>query len=201
MRSSTRMDEHAPGATAIDPPLLRIAPGTRIRRHRRVTALSGVLLFACLFLPAVDACGPVIPYELPPVAPPYVFGLVFALIAISQTPRALRRGIAALRVVSVLVAVAGLVVMAILPEVGIPELGFGVALLAIIGLSRTSEARIAGAAIAVAAVSMPWFALWCLDDSALCGAYLSLAGSAGLFVGGVLWLRELAERPGVAAPP
>jgi hypothetical protein len=194
------MDEHAPGATAIDPPLLRIAPGTRIRRHRRVTALSGVLLFACLFLPAVDACGPVIPYELPPVAPPYVFGLVFALIAISQTPRALRRGIAVLRVVSVLVAVAGLVVMAILPEVGIPELGFGVALLAIIGLSRTSEARIAAAAIAVAAVSMPWFALWCLDDSALCGAYLSLAGSAGLFVGGVLWLRELAERPGVAAP-
>jgi hypothetical protein len=195
------MDEHAPGATAIDPPLLRIAPGTRIRRHRRVTALSGVLLFACLFLPAVDACGPVIPYELPPVAPPYVFGLVFALIAISQTPRALRRGIAALRVVSVLVAVAGLVVMAILPEVGIPELGFGVALLAIIGLSRTSEARIAAAAIAVAAVSMLWFALWCLDDSARCGAYLSLAGSAGLFVGGVLWLRELAERAGVAAPP
>jgi hypothetical protein len=194
------MDEHAPGATAIDPPLLRIAPGTRIRRHRRVTALSGVLLFACLFLPAVDACGPVIPYRLPPVAPPYVFGLVFALIAISQTPRALRRGIAALRVVSLLVAVGGLVVMAILPEVGIPELGFGVALLAIIGLSRTSEARIAAAAIAVAAVSMLWFALWCLDDSALCGAYLSLAGSAGLLVGGVLWLRELAERPGVAAP-
>jgi hypothetical protein len=193
------MDEHAPGATAVDPPLSRIAPGTRIRRHRRVTALSGILLFACLFLPAVDACGPVIPYELPPVAPPYVLGLVFALIAISQTPRALRRGIAALRMVSLLVAVAGLVVIAIVPELGVPELGSGIALLAIIGLSRTSEARVAAAVIAVAAVSMLWFALWCLDDSARCGAYLSLASSAGLLLGGVLWSRELAERPGVAS--
>ena len=68
-----------PATTAVEPPLVRIAPGTRIRRHRRVTALSGILLFACLFLPAVDACGPVMPYQLPPVVPPYVLGLVFAL--------------------------------------------------------------------------------------------------------------------------
>jgi hypothetical protein len=189
------MDELEPGATAVDPPLVRIAPGTRIRRHRRVTALSGILLFACMFLPAVDACGPIAPYQVPPVLPPYVYGLVFALIAVSQTPRGLRRGIVALRVVSLLVAIASAAVIAIVPEVGVPELGLGLVLLLLVGPSRTTEPRVAGAAIVVALISMLWFGVWCLEDGALIGVYLSLAGAAGLLLGAVLWRREAAERP------
>ena len=141
-----------PATTAVEPPLVRIAPGTRIRRHRRVTALSGILLFACMFLPAIDACGPVMPYQLPPVVPPYALGLVFALIAIAQTERGLGRGIIALRAVSVITAAAGVVVMPVVPEIGIPELVLGVGLLGVIGLWRTSESRVAAAAIAAAAV-------------------------------------------------
>jgi hypothetical protein len=194
------MDELASSATAVDPPLARIAPGTRIRRHRRVTALSGIALFACMFLPAVDACGPVVPYQLPPVLPPYAFGLVFALIAISQTPRGLRRGIAALRGVAAGAAIAGAAVAAVVPEIGVPELGLGAALLVLLGLSRASERRVAAAALVVAIGSTSWFAVWCLDDSALIGAYLSLASSLGLLLGAVLWRRELAEHPAGLAP-
>jgi hypothetical protein len=194
------MDD-VPAMTAVEPPLVRIAPGTRIRRHRRVTALSGILLFACLFLPAVDACGPVMPYELPPVVPPYALGLVFALIAIAQTERGLRGGIVALRAVSAITAAAGVVVMPVVPEIGIPELVLGVGLLGVIGLWRTSERRVAAAAIVVAAVSALWFGLWCLDDGALIGVYLSVASSGGLLVGAVMWRGELADRPPVDVPP
>lgn len=190
-----------PATTAVEPPLVRIAPGTRIRRHRRVTALSGILLFACLFLPAVDACGPVMPYQLPPVVPPYVLGLVFALIAIAQTDRGLRRGIVALRAVSAITAAAGVVMMPVVPEIGIPELILGVGLLLVIGLWRTSERRVAAAAIASAAVSALWFGLWCLDDGALIGVYLSVVSSAGLLLGAVMWRGELADRPPVDVPP
>lgn len=190
-----------PATTAVEPPLVRIAPGTRIRRHRRVTALSGILLFACMFLPAVDACGPVLPYELPPVLPPYVLGLVFALIAIAQTERGLRGGIVALRAVSAITAAAGVVVIPIVPEVGVPELAVGAVLLGVIGLWQTREPRVAAAAIVVAAVSTLWFGLWCLDDGALIGVHLSLASSAGLLVGAVMWQRELADRPPVDVPP
>jgi hypothetical protein len=193
------MDD-APVTTAVEPPLVRIAPGTRVRRHRRVTALSGVLLFACMFLPAVDACGPVLPYELPPVVPPYVLGLVFALIAIAQTERGLRRGIVALRAVSAIAAAAGVAVMAVVPEIGIPELAAGIVLLLVIGLWRTTEHRLAAAAILVGVMSTLWFGLWCLDDGALIGVYLSLASSVGLLVGAVLWRRELAGRSPIAVP-
>lgn len=190
-----------PATTAVEPPLVRIAPGTRVRRHRRVTALSGILLFSCLFLPAVDACGPVLPYELPPVAPPYVLGLVFALIAIAQTDRGLRGGILALRAVAAIAAAAGVVVIPVVPEIGVPELAVGVVLLLVVGLWRTTEPRVAAAALLVGAVSALWFGLWCLDDGALIGVYLSLASSVGLVLGAVLWRRELADRPPVDVPP
>jgi len=190
-----------PATTAVEPPLVRIAPGTRIRRHRRVTALSGILLFACMFLPAIDACGPVLPYELPPVLPPYVLGLVIALIAIAQTARGLRRGIVALRAVSVVAAVAGVVVIPVVPQIGGPELAFALVVLQVLGLWRTTEARVAAAAVVVGVVSTLWFALWCLDDGAMLGVYLSLASSVGLLLGAVMWRGELAGRPPVEVPP
>jgi hypothetical protein len=53
----------------------------------------------------------------------------------------------------------------------------------------------------VAAVSMLWFGLWCLEDGALIGVYLSLASSAGLLLGALLWRSELADRPLADVPP
>lgn len=187
-------------ATAVDLPLVRSVPGTRIRRHRRVTGLSGILLFACIFLPAIDACGTVRPYELPPLAPPYLFGLVFALIAMSRTPRALARGIVVLRALSVLVGCAGVMVTVIAPQIGVPEIALGAALIAVLGVAHTTEARVATAAIVVSAVSMLWFAVWCFDDGALAGIYLSLASAGGLLAGAVLWRCELAARRSLDVP-
>lgn len=196
------MDPLEPGVAAVEMPRVRslACSAARIRRHRRVTGLSGILLFACLFLPAIDACGAVQPYELPPLAPPYLYGLVFALIAVARTPRGLAHGIAALRALAVLVVVSGVLVAAIVPEVGLPEIAVGIVLLLIVGLARTTEPRVAASAIAVAVVSMLWFGVWCLDDSALLGVYLSLASATGLALGGFLWWRELAARPSIDVP-
>jgi hypothetical protein len=195
-----RMDELEPGKPAVEPPLVRVVARDPVRRHRRVTSVSGIVLFVCMFLPAVDACGTVMPYEVPPLLPPYLYGLVFALIALSRTPRGMLRGIFALRLVTVLVIVAGAVVIPIAPEVGVVELVLGVALLLIVGLIRTTEPRVAASALVVAAVAMLWFGLWCLTGDALVGVYLSLASSTGLFAGTLLWLRELAARPGAGLP-
>lgn len=199
------LNAHRPGthavACAVDLPLVRSVPDTRIRRHRRVTGLSGILLFACMFLPAIDACGTVHPYELPPLAPPYLFGLVFALIAMSRTPRALAHGIVALRALSLLTGFAGMMVGVVALQVGIPEMVLAAAVFVILGAPHRGEARIALAAIAVAAVSMLWFAVWCFDDGALVGVYLSLASAGGLLAGAVLWRRELAARRPLDVPP
>jgi hypothetical protein len=193
--------EFEPGVTAVELPLVRSVPGTRIHRHRRVTGLSGILLFACMFLPAIDACGTVRPYDLPPLAPPYLYGLVFALIAMSRTPRRLVHGIAALRGLSVLVVFAGVVMTAVAPQIGVPEIALAVGLLVILGRARSGEARVAVAAIVLAAVAMVWFAVWCLDDGALVGVYLSLASAGGLLLGAVLAWRELAARAPRDVPP
>jgi hypothetical protein len=188
------------GSVAVDPPIPYLAPARRMRRHRSLTGLSGILLFACMFLPAVKGChGPVMPYEVPPLLPPYVYGLVLALLAMSSS-RGLLYGLVALRVMAVLVVAASIVLVVIVPAVGALELMIGTALLVIVGLSGTTEARIAGSGIAVGLISMIWFGFWSVTPGALLGVYLSLASSVGVFAGSLAWLRELVCRPGVDMP-
>jgi hypothetical protein len=153
-----------------------------------------------MFLPAVKGChGPVMPYEVPPLLPPYVYGLVLALLAMSSS-RGLSYGIVALRAMAVLVVAASIVLVVIVPAVGALELMIGTALLVIVGLSGTTEARIAGSGIAVGLISMIWFGFWSVTPGALLGVYLALASSVGVFAGSLAWLRELICRPGVDMP-
>jgi hypothetical protein len=195
------MDELEPGAGAVDPPLKRIVAVHRGRCHRRITGVSGAVLFACMFLPAVDTCGqPVMPYELPPFWPPYFYGLVFALIALAAQPSGLRRGIVALRVLTVMFVIGSVVVIPIAPEFGVVELAISAAVMAIVGVARTTEPRVATTGIMVGAGSVLWFSLWALTEEGRCGVYLSLAGASGLNAGSLVWLRELARHPRARSP-
>lgn len=57
------------------------------RRHRALAAPSGLLLFVCLFLPAVQHCGRVAyPYQIPIACPPYLLGLGVAITALWPRP-------------------------------------------------------------------------------------------------------------------
>src|SRR5687768_8323907 len=66
------------------PPPLPAPP----RRHRVVTAPSGLVLFACLFLPAYRACGETsYAFEYWPFATTYLLGLLVAVLALTRGPR------------------------------------------------------------------------------------------------------------------
>jgi hypothetical protein len=201
------MGELAPGTFALDPPVLRSGRSVVMRRvgsqrrHRRLTGLSGLLLFACMFLPAVKGCHqPVMPYEVPPFVPPYLYGLVFALIAIRWAPRGLALGVVALRVLGSLVVLGSVVLLAIAPPIGIIELVVGAVLIVTVGLCKTSELQVAASGIMVGAVCVLWFGCWSVTSDALLGVYLSLASSLGLLAGCVAWLRELVQRSPVDMP-
>jgi hypothetical protein len=189
------------GSVAVDPPSRFVAPTSRARRHRSLTGLSGILLFTCVFLPAVQGCNhPVMPYEFPPFLPPYLYGLVFAVIAMTASPRGVLCGVLALRVLATLVVTGSVVLFVVVPPVGALELLIGTVLFAIVGLSGTTEERVAGTGITVGLISILWFGFWSLTPDALLGVYLSLASSCGLFVGSLMWLRELASRPAIDVP-
>lgn len=194
------MGDLALGKTAVDPPVRRFTPGG-VRVHRRLCGLSGILLFACMFLPAVRGChGPLTPLQVPPFLPPYLYGLVFALIAMSRTSRGLSYGAIALRVLAGLVVLGSTVLVVIVPPIGIVELIAGIILLATVGLSQPTETRVAATGIVIGLVSIVWFGIWSVGADALIGVYLSLASSIGLFAGCLAWLRALVVRPPVDMP-
>ena len=172
-----------------------------VRRHRPLTGTSGVLLFACMFLPAVKGCSsPIVPLELPPFVPPYLFGLVFAWLALSRTRRALAAGGFVLRMVALGVVLAGIALVLIAPTVGVIEVAVGLVLVATIGGRPGSERRIAVSGVVIGAVCTVWFGLWTATPDALLGVYLSLASSVGLLVGSVVWVTEVLLRPPSLVP-
>ncbi|HEX4416878.1 MAG TPA: hypothetical protein VH165_03220 [Kofleriaceae bacterium] len=194
------MGDPLPGKAAVELPPAWFSTARR-RRHRRLTGMSGILLFACMFLPAVKGCNqPVMPLEVPAFLPPYLYGLVFAWIALSRTPRGQAIGVMALRLLAVLVTGGAGVLLVVAPPAGVAAVIFGGALLLIVRLSGTTEPRIVATGIAVGLVSMLWFGFWSVTPDALIGVHLALASSIGLFVGCVAWLRELALRPSIDLP-
>lgn len=177
-------------------------PVTALRRHRSVLGTAGVLLFVCMFLPAMQGCGsaPVVPLDVPPFLPPYLFGFVFAAIALTRSSRGLIAGVTAVRFLATTVAFAGFVVFLVAPAVGIVELTVGLVLLSVIGVRGVSELRLAASAALIGAVCTAWFGAWTLSVDALYGVHLSLASSIALFVGGLAWVSEVLMQPSAVVP-
>lgn len=181
---------------AVDPPRPRVELSLGRRHHRRFTVPSGLLLFACMFLPAVKGCSaPVYPLEMPMFLPPYLYGLAFAVGALSLSARAMRHTITAVRAITVITIMGSGVLLLVAPGLGLVEMLAGALLLAAIGWGGHSERRAASAATLIGALCTTWFGLWASTPDALLGVYLSFAASVGLLLGGLVWLGETAVVP------
>lgn len=185
----------SPGAAgiAVDLPRRRVDLEVGRRLHRRITGPSGLLLFICMFLPAVKGCdAPVYPITMPMFIHPYVFGVIVMLGAATLTVRGLRHTITAMRVLAWL-TIAGSCVLAILVRsIAFVEFALGLGLLAAVGRHGFSEKRAALTTIVVASASLLWFGLWAVTADALIGVYLSALAAGGLLLGGLVWLAETA---------
>ncbi|MBA3464798.1 MAG: hypothetical protein H0T46_32995 [Deltaproteobacteria bacterium] len=194
------MGDQFAAAPAVEPPDVR--PYAMHRRHRPLTGTAGILLFVCMFLPALEGCGTttVLPLELPPFLPPYLYGLAFASAAHARTQRSVIASVVIMRLLATLVTCAGFVVFLVAPAVGIVELAVGFVLLVAVGGRGYSERRLALTAMIIGAVCTFWFGLWATTAEALIGVYLSLASSVGLLLGGSLWWNETARYPAHRIP-
>lgn len=187
---------------AVELPRVRVAPARDRRRHRLLTGTSGVLLFACLFLPAVEGCDrPIVPLDAPAFWPPYLYGLVFAFAALVRTRRGLVGAIYALRALSLIVIGGGIAIAIAAGPGGAFVVVYGSLLLATTGWTGASEHRLAMTAIATASTSSVWFAMWSCTPAALLGVKLSLASALGLLVGSLAWIREARTSPRASPLP
>lgn len=180
--------------------LPRAWPRARPRR-RRGTGLAGILLFACMFLPGIQGChGPVSPLDMPAVLPPYLYGAVFAILALSASPRRWAVASVALRALSVLIIGSGAVALPVAPPLGAIGVVLGLGFAALVGFGRVSELRVVASGLAAGAVSIAWFGFWSLTPDALIGVHGALAASTCLCSGCLVWLREIVGQPAMALP-
>jgi hypothetical protein len=176
----------------VESPSERVELAVGRRRHRWLTMPSGVVLFACMFLPAVQQCdSPVYPVQMPYFWHPYIYGLAFAVASMALTVRGVRNATRLIRVVTWVALAGGMATAALSALVAIVEIMVGFVLMCTIGLGPSSERRIALTAIVVAALSLLWFGLWAGTSGALYGVYVSLGASIGLLAGSLLWLSEI----------
>lgn len=185
------MGDDTAGVGAVELPRLRGVVARDRRRHRLLTGTSGMLLFVCMFLPAVEGCDrPIVPLDTPPFWPPYLYGLVFAFAALARTRRGIVGATYALRALSTMVIAGGFATTIFAGPGGAFIVVYGSILLATTGWTGASEHRLAATAVAIASTSSVWFAMWSVTPSALLGVKLSLASTLGLLAGGLVWSRE-----------
>src|SRR4051812_32980624 len=123
-----------PSSSAVDLPRPRVELELGRRRHRRITVPSGLVLFLCLFLPAVKGCNePVYPITLPMLWHPYLYAVVIAVGTLFPTVRSIRRTVIALRVLAWLTILGSAALATFAGAIAFLELLAGGVLLAAIG--------------------------------------------------------------------
>jgi hypothetical protein len=197
------MDDGGMSFCAVEQPKPRVVAEPGRRRHRRLTVSSGLLLFACMFLPAVKGCSaPVYPFEAPVFLHPYLYGFALALAAGARTTRGVRIMTGVLRALGWLALAGGATCLAFDGAAGVILTGIAASLLGAIGWAGVSEKRIAATAVLMGAMTAIWFGLWCGSGDALIGVYLGLLATLGLLAGGIVWLADLAvpQPPPIVVP-
>jgi hypothetical protein len=168
------------------------------RRYRPLLGVSGVVLFVCLFLPALRVCShDDTPAQYPMLWPPHVFGLVFAVCSLVTSDRvrlALARTLAYLCVAGMLLLMAYSFLLGGIELVLALVIAFG------FGTDRR-EIGLAHGAIVVGMVSTGWFALLASSSDALYGSTLSLCASLALLAAGFIWRGDIAADPPVPPIP
>lgn len=176
----------------VDLPHPRLHAELGRRRHRRLTLPSGLLLFVCLFVPAVNGCNDTVyPLEMPYFWHPYLYGGAVAVAALARTVRGVRLATTLLRLLAFTTLAGASLVSFLSVGLGVIELMLGFVLLAIIGTRGHSEKRLALTGIVMAVLSILWFGLWAGSAGALVGVYMSLGAAIFLLAGALFWLSEI----------
>ncbi|MGE3762681.1 MAG: hypothetical protein AB7L94_10525 [Kofleriaceae bacterium] len=169
------------------------------RRHRWLTAPSGWLFFACIFLPAWKPCSTAeaLPMAIVPVAwPPYLAGLMIAL-TVSSTVRREIEARGALLLVMIrfsAIAVAGWALVALVDDGVTIATAIAVKIGTVVALLvpwRATERAIAATSVVTSAALIVFAWLLAHDRHAVWGAYASVIAASSLFVGCVWWWVEL----------
>jgi len=164
------------------------------RPHRPLLGVSGVVLFVCLFLPAIHPCShDETPLEYPFAWAPYFYGLALAVCAVIG-PRLVRLAAHVLRVTTVLFFAGALVLFSFAPGVGSVELTVAGVLWWTLG-SGVRERRLAAMTITFAVMSTAWFLFWMVMGGTLWGLWLSFAASIAIGFAGARWFHEIGEVP------
>lgn len=165
-----------------------------VPRRRRLPLPAGVVLALCIFLPALRVCGsPTYPITMPPFWSPYVLGALVAVMAAARTPRGMRAARVAISAIVVLTALGFGVLLVGSHQAQPIAVGMFAFAVAFVVVSRRGEPelRAAHATIGVGVGCAPWFALLAFDPDGMWGAWISLAASLALVVGGLEWRRQL----------
>lgn len=188
-------DTAHPRGRAVEPPRVRIELELGPRRHRYLTAPSSLLVFACVFLPAMRGCdAPIYPTDEKVLLAPYFYALAFAIVALAATTRRLRSAITVLRALVIVELGVAAVAAFVTPPIGFIELLCALWLFGVLGYRGHSERRAAAALVVIATLDCIMFGLLAATGQALAGIYLAAAGSVGMLVGGLAWHAEASRR-------
>ncbi len=164
---------------------------------RSFTAIPGVVLIVCLFLPAMRVCGdPTAPITFPPCYVAYLGGVGVVVMALARGRRMLKFG-AALPPTLAVLTVGGCLMChkATAPVVAIATLWFAVMVPWSIARRMPSDRAVAFIALMQGLGSTAWATLLVTDKDGLWGASVTLVAGIALVIGAAAWLDEVAHAP------